>query len=60
MPRTASDAMTPDPACYTANTTLDQVAKMMARSPYSTSMIHRLARARGVPKISGANPVDGR
>jgi CBS domain-containing protein len=29
MPRTARDVMTPDPACCTAGTTLDQVAKMM-------------------------------
>ena len=29
MPRTARDVMTPDPACCSANTTLDQVAKLM-------------------------------
>ena len=32
MPRTARDLMTPDPACCTANTTLDQVAKLMVEN----------------------------
>src|SRR5688500_867807 len=32
MPRTAADVMTPDPACCTASTTLDQVAKMMVQN----------------------------
>jgi CBS domain-containing protein len=32
MPRTARDVMTPDPACCTAGTTLDQVAKMMLQN----------------------------
>lgn len=32
MARTARDVMTPDPACCTPNTTLDQVAKMMVRN----------------------------
>jgi CBS domain-containing protein len=31
MTRTAQDVMTPDPACCSAGTTLDQVAKMMAQ-----------------------------
>jgi CBS domain-containing protein len=32
MPRTARDVMTPDPACCTAHTTLDQVAKLMVEN----------------------------
>lgn len=32
MPKTARDVMTPDPACCTPNTTLDQVAKMMVQN----------------------------
>jgi len=32
MLRTARDVMTPDPACCTASTTLDQVAKMMVQN----------------------------
>src|SRR5918996_4616396 len=29
MPKTARDVMTPDPACCTASTTLDEIAKLM-------------------------------
>lgn len=32
MPKLARDVMTPDPACCTPNTTLDQVAKLMAQN----------------------------
>ena len=32
MMRTARDVMTPDPACCTARTTLDEVAKMMVQN----------------------------
>lgn len=32
MSRTARDVMTPDPACCTARTTLDQVARMMVQT----------------------------
>ena len=32
MTRTARDVMTPDPACCTPHTTLDQVAKMMVQN----------------------------
>jgi CBS domain-containing protein len=32
MPKNARDVMTPDPACCTPHTTLDDVAKMMARN----------------------------
>jgi CBS domain-containing protein len=32
MAKLARDVMTPDPACCTPNTTLDEVAKMMARN----------------------------
>ena len=32
MKKTARDVMTADPACYTPNTTLDQVAKMMVQN----------------------------
>lgn len=32
MKKVARDVMTPDPACCTATTTLDQVAKMMAQN----------------------------
>jgi CBS domain-containing protein len=32
MTKTARDVMTPDPACCSPNTTLDEVAKLMARN----------------------------
>ena len=32
MPKTARDLMTPDPACCTPHTTLDEVAKMMRQN----------------------------
>lgn len=32
MPKLARDVMTPDPACCTPNTTLEQVAKLMAQN----------------------------
>ena len=32
MPKLARDVMTPDPACCSPNTTLDQVAKLMAQN----------------------------
>lgn len=32
MAKTARDVMTPDPACCTADTTLDQIAKMMLQN----------------------------
>jgi hypothetical protein len=64
MPRTACDVMTADPACDTANSTLDRVAKLMVDSCGEIPNLDVNDRPIGCcakcPEISAANSVDGR
>src|SRR6185503_3118558 len=48
MAKTARDVMTPDPACCTPHTTLDEVAKLMARNDCGE-----------IPVIDGADQIVG-
>ena len=48
MTKFASDVMTPNPACCTPNTTLDDVAKMMARNDCGE-----------IPVVDGADQIVG-